>query len=118
VNPDPEAILDPLKIRGRIDRLSSPKGPLDAAVAVPQKDGIFHAGGKLRGREELEVDVEEGWAVKTNEKARLVDVVAGEGGEQRSNAGRYLLTLGFPEGSGSFGYHDDKVEIGVAVEPT
>jgi hypothetical protein len=70
----------------------------------------------LGGREELKVDVEKRSAVKTDREAGFVDVLTGEGGEQRSDAGRYFPSLGFPEGDGSLSDHDE-VEVGVSVEP-
>jgi hypothetical protein len=72
----------------------------------------------LERREKLEIDVEQGRAVETDEQAGFVDVLAGKRAQQRSEAGRDLPALGPAERRGLLRHHDNQIKIRIAIEPT
>jgi len=102
VHPHPEAVLDPLEIGRGVDRGPCCQGMPNLAVAVPQHDGILHARIELDGRKEFEIDVEQRRPIEADHQTGLVDMLAGECRQQRSQARGDLLAIGSTERSGVF----------------
>src|SRR5439155_662287 len=71
VHPHPEAVLDPLKARQRIDGTRLAQGGAKNAASVPENHGILDSMGQILGRHELEVDVEQRWPIERDEEPRL-----------------------------------------------
>ena len=96
-------------------RAAFPEARTEKAAPVPQHDGILDAFGQRLRRHELQIHVEERWAVETDEEPRLTDVLSGERGEERAEACRDPLPLVQHRGP-RFGLgHHHEIEIRVHV---
>jgi len=107
----------PLEIASR--RRGGPlgdEGGRQAAVALPEDHRILDATRAVVQGHDLEVDVEERRrSVEADEEARLADVLAGEGGEERPQGLRERASTveDGPVRPGLDG--DDEIEVAVAV---
>src|SRR5205809_4490679 len=88
MNPDPEPVLNPLRIRLRPRRGGPSQGGIERAVTLPQDQPVLDPLVKLAVRDEFQIDVNGRRPVESDEEARLADVLAGEAGKQRPQASR------------------------------
>ena len=116
MNPDPEAVLQPLPVKNRIHGLPLGERYADAAVALPEHHRVFDSGKQIVGADEFEVDVEEGRPVQADQKPRLAHVLPSEGGEQRSQSLCERLAIGGLEWPCCRIDQHHEVQVGVVVQ--
>jgi hypothetical protein len=88
MDPDPEPVLDPLRIRLRPRRHGPAQRRIERAVTLPQDQAVLDPLVKLAVGHEFQIDVHGRRPVEGDEEARLADVLAGEAGQQRPQGGR------------------------------
>jgi hypothetical protein len=88
MEPDPEPVFDPLRIRLRPRRRGPSQGGVEGAVTLPQDQPVLDPLVELAVGDEFQVDMNGRGAIQRDEQARLADMLASEAGQQRSQAGR------------------------------
>jgi hypothetical protein len=88
MDPDPEPVLDPLRIRLRPRRHGPSQCCVERAVTLPNDQAVLDSLVKLAVCHELQIDMNGRRPIEGDEEARLANVLAGEAGKQRSQAGR------------------------------
>ncbi len=88
MDPYPEPVLDPLRIRLWPRRRGPSQRRVEGAVTLPEDQPVLDPLVKLAVSDEFQIDMNGRRPVESDEQARLADVLAGEAGQQRPQAGR------------------------------
>jgi hypothetical protein len=88
MDPDPEPVLDPLRIRLRPRRRDPSQRGVEGAVTLPEDQPVLDPLVKLAVSDEFQIDMNGRRSIQRDEQARFADVLAGEAGQQRPQAGR------------------------------
>jgi hypothetical protein len=88
MDPDPEPVLDPLRIRLRPRRRGPSQRGVEGAVTLPEDQPVLDSLVKLAVSDEFQIDMNGRRPIQRDEQARLADMLAGEAGQQRAQAGR------------------------------
>ena len=88
MDPDPEPVFDPLRIRLRPRRRGPSQRGVEGAVTLPEDQPVLDPLVKLAVADEFQVDMNGRRPIQGDEQARLADMLASEAGQQRSQAGR------------------------------
>lgn len=117
VDPDPEAVLDPLQIGLGIDGRCGGQGAGHLAVSLPEDHRILHAVLEIGKREKLQIDVQQWRPIEADQQTGLADMLAGKRRQQAPAAFGDRDPLSAYRALVFWIDADDEIEIRILIHP-